>query len=196
MSFVKRALVIFIAALFVFAFVSCGEKKPVDTFENLIGSAKNVDAEGFKNSVSDNSATEYEALVASANKEALDVLKRLYSRIDCTVLSENVAADEAEGKIVITDTLHQTVRVKIRYPDFDTVMGLTDSERMIFPSSKARTIENLFPNDVIAQYEVERTFDVLLEKIDGEWKIDLGAPQNSDFYGALKFTEFLRWLIK
>lgn len=196
MHSVKKAFAAVIAVFTVFAFLSCGEKKPVDTFDALMSSVKATDAAGTLECVSDQAGKDYASLISSADGETLDAVKRLYSYVNYTVLSENVEADEAEGKVVVTDTDHCTVRVKISYPDFGTVMSMTESEQKIFPSPKARIIESLFFDAAMSQYIVEGTFDVMLEKSDGEWKIALLGAENREFYDALKITEFLRWILK
>jgi hypothetical protein len=151
--------------------------------ENALIAVKSMDMNAFASYMTSDSEASLSRVVTSfetgLTEEEKGTMRNLYSLIRYT-MGEEVPLSE--------DTKAVTVSVKI--PDMARVRTLTEKKILVSAETANEVISGMLESGEIAgYYMLDTTWQIMVKKEDGKWKISYADKANEPFVSALYLAE-------
>ena len=177
----KRLIAFSLILCLALVFSACSnEMSPV---ENALIAVKGMDVNAFASYMTSDSEAALSRIVTSfetgLTAEEKETMKDLYSLIRYT-MGEEVSLSE--------DT--KTVTVSVKIPDMARVRTLTEKKILVSAETANDVISGMLESGEIAgYYMLDATWQIVMKKEDGNWRISYADKANESFVSALHLTE-------
>ena len=177
----KRLISLCLVFCLLLGFSACSqEMSPV---ENALIAVKSMDMNAFASYMTSDSEATISRMVTSfetvLTEEEKGTMKSLYGLIRYT-LGEEVSVSE--------DT--KTITVSAKIPDLARVRTLTEKKILVSAETAGDVISGMLESGEIAgYYMLDATWQIVMKKEDGEWKISYADKANEPFVSALYLSE-------
>lgn len=159
--------IVLVIALVVYGVVKLLEKKPENSIQSFVEALKNGDFELAKTYTSDETM---DALEISEDDD-LEMMKLYFKCIDLKILEVTKAKDQAVVKVEITNKDLKTILQNYIQKALELAMSQINSNETqeSMETELLEYFKSQFDSDEIQN--ITTTVDVVLNKVDGEWKV-------------------------
>lgn len=181
LTFLKRLISFCLILCLSLGFSACSQD--MSPVENALIAVKNMDVNAFASCMTSDSEASLSRIVTSFEtglaEEEKETMKNLYSLIRYT-MGEEVALSE--------DT--KTITVSVKIPDMARVRTLTEKKILVSAETANEVVSDMLESGEIAgYYMLDATWQIMMKKEDGKWKLSYADKANETFVSALYLAE-------
>ncbi len=178
----KKFLSLCLIVCIVFSMSACGtEMSPA---ENALIAVKALEMEDFFDCMTSNADTasvRIQSLYASLEESEKISLRSLYALLQYTIGEETEETGDAK-----------TISVTVKHPDMDRIKTLAEKKLLVSAETAQKVISDMMESgEISGYYMAEETFELLLKKEDGKWKLSYADKANETFFEMLYLTEMI-----
>lgn len=151
--------------------------------ENALIAVKSMDINAFASCMTADSETSLSRIVASfdsdLSEEEKETMKKLYGLIRYTMGEETSVSEDTK-----------TITVSVKIPDMARVRTLAEKKILVSAETANDVLSAMLENGEIASYYMlDVTWQIVMKKKDGKWRISYADKANEPFVSALYLTE-------